>query len=183
MPAGTGGPKRMHPVAEALAEGAAQVVRAVGEKAVRRAVDSVMEDGQRAVEEMQRKIAGARARVIDGDADFDLEPERVVIDVQPVDVQPIETEPQERKRTMGDRDRRRERDERNERDGSEPNEKELAQLTDLQDAETLLRHAWMLLADLSEQGVYPKKEADMLEDALEELRDRIEEREERARND
>lgn len=162
----------MHPLVEGAAVIAREVVRQVGEKAVRRAVDSVMEDGQRVTEEMQRRIMNARAGL-------GAEPISVPFEVRPVNPRTTDSE---RTEPMGERRRRDDDDNddrgRDDREDREVPPKEVLELVDLRDAETFLRHGWMLLTDLSENGAFPKKATDDLEEILEALRDRIEEREE-----
>jgi hypothetical protein len=158
----------MHPIVEGVARAAAQV----GGKAIRRAIDSVMEDGERAADEIRRDIEGARIYTRD--------------DVPPFEVRQVYPED-----PMAERERRRRREteardderdgEREEHDDDPPPDsgemQDIRELTDLRDAETFLRHSWMLLADLAEQGVYPKSRANDMEDMLNDLRERIDERE------
>jgi hypothetical protein len=150
----------MHPIVE----GAAEALKQIGGKAVRRALDSVMEDGQRAAEEIQRDIMNARSRV-GGDT----------IDV-PFEVREVTPEEEDMERA-----RRRERGAREDKDPEDPppsgDVAEIAELTDMRDAETFLRHGWMLLAELADRGSYPKENADELEELLGDLRDRVEDKE------
>jgi hypothetical protein len=157
--------RRIHP----LVESAARAVAEIGGKAVRRALDSVMEDGQRAAEELQRDILNARSHV-GGDT----------IDV-PFEVREVRPDTEDDM----ERVRRRERAERGGRE-SKPEETddpppsgdvaEIQDLTDMRDAETFLRHGWMLLDELADRGAYPKENASELEELLGDLRDRVEDK-------
>jgi hypothetical protein len=154
----------MHP----LVEGAVRAVAEIGSKAARRAIDSVMEDGQRAAEDLQREIMSARSHV-GGDT----------IDV-PFEVRQVTPDPED----YMERARRRERGAREDKDPEEtddpPPSGDLAaerELQDMRDAETFLRHGWMLLAELSDNKAYPKENAGELEELLADLRDRIEDKE------
>lgn len=154
----------MHPIVE----GAARAVAEIGGKAVRRALDSVMEDGQRAAEEIQRDIMNARSHVGSDTIDVPFEVRQV----------PSEEDIMERVR----RRERAARDPKPDADDPPPsgeNLEDILELTNLRDAETFLRHGWMLLAELSDSDdeVYPKENAKELEELLADLRDRIEERE------
>jgi hypothetical protein len=152
----------MHP----LVEGAVRAVAEIGGKAARRALDSVMEDGQRAAEDLQRDIMNMRTG-FGGDT----------IDV-PFEVRQVTPDPEDDM----ERARKRERGAREEDKDPEdpPPSGDLAaerELQDMRDAETFLRHGWMLLAELADNKAYPKENAGELEELLADLRDRIEDKE------
>jgi hypothetical protein len=158
----------MHPIVEGVARAAAQV----GGKAIRRAIDSVIEDGERAADELRRDME--RVRIYTRD------------DVPPFEVRQVDPEEDpmaergRRRREPEERDGEREREERERDDDPPPDSgemRDIQELTELRDAETFLRHSWMLLADMAEQGTYSKTRADDLEDILNDLRERIDERE------
>lgn len=153
-----------------LVDGAVQVVKEIGGKALRRAVDSVMEDGQRAAEDLRDDILDARARVaVEQNPLYD--PDIRVRQVTP------KTEDD-----MGDREQRRQRREERDRGrGEDPPPSgdiaDIAEMQDMRDAEVLIRQGWMLIADLAESGAVPKETAKDLESIMNELRETIEERE------
>lgn len=152
----------MHPLVEGVIRAGAEI----GSKAIRRAVDSVMEDGQRAAEEIQRDIMDARSR-IDGDT----------IDV-PFEVRQVNPEDD---MGRGERRRREPREPREEQPNDDPPPSgdiaDIAELTDMRDAETFIRHGWMLFAELADSGALSKDTAKDLESILTELREQIEDRE------
>jgi hypothetical protein len=147
----------MHPLVESVLRAGAEI----GGKALRRAADSVLEDGQRAAEDIQRDFMSARSR-IDGDT----------IDV-PFEVREVRPEEDDMERARG-------RGTREDKDPEDPppsgDVAEIADLTDMGDAETFLRHGWMLLDELSDRKMYPKENARELKELLDDLCDRIEDK-------
>ncbi len=150
----------MHP----LVEGAVKAVAEIGGKAVRRAVDSVMEDGQRAAEDLQRDFMRMRTGFGGG----------TTIDA-PFEVRQVTPDPED------DMERARaRRSAREEKDPEDPPPSgdlaEIAELQEMRDAETFLRHGWMILAELADNGAYPKENAKEIEELLGDLIDRIEDK-------
>jgi hypothetical protein len=152
----------MHP----LVEGAARAVAEIGGKALRRAADSVMEDGQRAAEDLRRNFMNIRTGI--GDDTIDV----------PFEVREVTPDPEDDM----ERARRRERGAaREDKDPEDPppsgDVAELQELQEMRDAETFLRHGWMILAELADAKAFPKENANELEELLGDLRDRIEDKE------
>lgn len=164
-------PRRPRYTGNPIVDGAVQAVKEMGGKALRRAVESVMEDGQNAVEDLRDEIMDARARVGDQGPLYD--PEIRVRQVHP------ETEDD-----MNDRaERRRRRDERDQgREGDDDpppsgDVADLAELIDFKDAEVFIRSGLTILADLAKNDAFSKDTVKDLESILSEINDAIEERE------
>jgi hypothetical protein len=149
-------------IAQAVAEAALEASAKVGEKAVKRALESVVEDADKAAQEIARRTGVTRDR---------FRTDRVPFEVRQVP----EEDP------MGRRARDEEEEERDDSEEDEnPEEEEERKavgpdLIDMQDAEVLLRQAWMLLADLAERGKYSQKKARQIEEMVGDLGDRLEE--------
>ncbi len=166
-------PRRPRYTGNPIVDGAVQAVKEMGGKALRRAVESVMEDGQNAVEDLRDEIIDARARVGDQSPLYD--PEIRVRQVHP------ETEDD-----MNDRaERRRGREERDGGSGGDGGEDpppsgdvaELSELIDFKDAEVFVRSGLVILSDLAKNGAFNKDTVKDLESILSEINDAIEERE------
>jgi hypothetical protein len=160
--------QRMHPIVE----GAVEAVTQVGEKAVRRALESIVEDGNDAAREIARRAGRFHDQVRT----------RVPFDVRQVDPEPEKEEvvmPKRKPREAEEEYEDLEEEEDPEEEEDEEDEKKHAiegpDRVDLSDAEVLLRQAWMLLADLADRGIYSRKRARQIEEHVHDLGDRLDE--------